>query len=83
VHAAEHGGFLGRLGGDPGQRKRVADMVRDILDGRKLVIVRQDGGVAQRGQPTNLGRPELVTLDAGVTGGCIGDVRGQIACQVF
>ena len=57
VHAAEHDGVLGRLGGDPGQRQRIPDMVGDILDRRQLVVVRQHRGVAQLGQPANLGGP--------------------------
>ena len=68
MHAAEHDGVFGRLGGDPGQRQRVTDVVGDVLDGRQLVVVRQDRGVAQVGQPADFGGPLLVALDAAVTG---------------
>ena len=85
VHAAEHDGVLGRLGGDPGQRQRVTDVVGDVLDGGKLVVVRQDRGVAQVGQPADLGRPLLVAFDTAVTVGRVGDSGGQMfamsSCQ--
>ena len=32
-------------------------MVGDVLDGRELVIVREEGRSAQRGEATNLGGP--------------------------
>ena len=48
-------------------------MVGDVLDGRQLVVVGQDGGVALGGQPANLGGPVRVTLDAGVTAGAVDD----------
>ena len=68
VHAAEHDGVLGRLGGDPRQRQRVADVVGDVLDGGQLVVVRQQRRAAQLGQPAHLGGPFLVAVDTGIAG---------------
>ena len=69
VHTAEHDGVLGRLGGDPRQRQRIPDVVGHVLDGGQLVVVRQQGGAAQPGQPAHLGGPLLVTVHTGVAGG--------------
>ena len=68
VHAAEHDGVLGRLGGDPRQRQRVTDVVGDVLDGRQLVVVRQQRRAAQLGEAAHLGGPLLIAVDAGKTG---------------
>ena len=64
MHAAEHDGVLRRLSGDARQRQRVTDVVGDVLNGRKLVVVRQQRGAAQLGQATYLGGPLLVADDA-------------------
>ena len=53
VHAAEHDGVLGRVGGDPRQRQRIAHVVGHVLDGGQLVVVGQYGGAAQPRQAAN------------------------------
>ena len=68
MHAAEHDRVLRCLGGDSRQRQRVTDVVGDVLDGRQLVVVRQQRCAAQICQSTDLGGPFLVTVDAGITG---------------
>ena len=78
MHAAEHDGVLGRLGGDSGQRKRVTDMVGDVLDGGQLVVVRQQSRAAQLGEAAYLGGPFLVAVDAGKPGRTIGNPARQI-----
>ena len=40
-------------------------MVGDVLDGRQLVVVREQRGAAQVGQAAHLGGPVLVAIDAG------------------
>ena len=79
MHAAEHDGVLGCLGGDPRQRQRVTDVVGDVLDGRQLVVVRQQRRAAQVGESPHLGGPLLVAVDAGIAGRTFGDSVRQIA----
>ena len=78
MHAAEHDGVLGRLGGDARQRQRIAHVVGDVLDRGQLVVVREHGGAAQPGQPADLGRPLRIAFDAGITGGRVGNTRGHV-----
>ena len=78
VHAAEHDGAFGSVGGDPRQRERVTDMVGDVLDGRELVVVRQQRRAAQIGQAAHLGGPFLIPVDPGKTGRTGDDSVGQI-----
>ncbi|PQM47514.1 hypothetical protein C1Y40_02279 [Mycobacterium talmoniae] len=77
VHAAEHDGVLGGVGGDPRQRQRITDVVGDILDGGQLVVVRQHGGVACPRQAANLGGPLLIGVHPGIAGGRVDDAGGQ------
>ena len=51
----DRGGVAGR--GDPGEGEGVAHVVGDVLDLRRLVVVRQDDGVALGGEPADLGAP--------------------------
>ncbi len=53
-------------------------MVGDVLDGRQLIVVRQQRGAAQVGQSADLGGPFLVAVDAGIAGRTIGDPVRQI-----
>src|SRR5262249_32162327 len=62
----------------PGQRQRIPYVVGDVLDGGKLVVVRQHSGATQPGQPANLSGPLLVTVNPGIAGGCIGDAGNQV-----
>ena len=78
MHAAEHDGVLRRLSGDARQRQRVTDVVGDVLDGRQLVVVRQQRRAAQIGQAPHLGGPLLIAVDAGKTGRTSDDVVRQI-----
>ena len=59
VHAGEddRGGVAGR--GDAGEGERVADVVGDVLDLRRLVVVRQEDGVLLGGEPADLVAPGL------------------------
>jgi hypothetical protein len=60
MHTAEHDGVLGCLGGNPRQRERITDVVGDVLDGRQLIVVRQERGAALGSQAANLGGPFLI-----------------------
>ena len=79
MHTAEHDRVLGRLGGDPRQRQRVTDVVGDVLDGRQLVVVRQQRRAAQVGQAPHLGGPFLVAVDAGIAGRTVDDSVAIVA----
>jgi hypothetical protein len=59
VHPAEHDRRGRRGRGLPGERERVPDEVRDVLDPGDLVVVGEDHRVALAREPTHLGRPGL------------------------
>ncbi|CAA0134001.1 Uncharacterised protein [Mycolicibacterium vanbaalenii] len=53
-------------------------MVGDILDGRQLVVVRQQRRTAKLDEPAHLGGPLRVTVDAGETPRTIDDAAHQM-----
>ena len=53
-------------------------MVGDVLDGRQLVVVRQQRRAAQVGEAAHLGGPFLVAVDAGKAGRTVDDSVRQI-----
>ena len=52
------------------EEHRVADVVRNVLDGTHLVVVREDDGIALIGQFTHPLRPVAVQVTADREGRC-------------
>ena len=71
-----------------GEAERVADVVGDVLDLGHLVVVREDHGVALRGERADLGleRADVVELERGGGGaaagtmGSVRDMARRLAC---
>jgi hypothetical protein len=57
----------------------LSDVMRHVLDGGQLVVVRKHGGVAQIGEASDLRRPLLVRDHSAVAAGAVRDLRGPAA----
>lgn len=82
VHAAEHDGVLGYLGGHTRERERITDVIGNVLNRRQLVVVRQQGRTSQIGEPSHFRGPFSRRVDSPVTTGSIDDVADSGECRV-
>ena len=62
MHPAEHDHLGGRAGCLPGEPKRIADEIGDILNFRPLVVVRENDGIPRLRQGTNFRRQRRIVV---------------------